>query len=164
MVIFKSLIFLLFLVLASTGWGRLSFNLIRDRSLKEKIPSIAYPALGLGIISYLSLIAGLTGYFNLIALSLIYVTGLVLYIATIPNRLKEHTSTSLKPYVSSAIFRGYGEYCIRFLYCAYKSGLMIKEMPVIYKLRRTGRSKTLFLKHTIDYILSVLELRLRGLV
>jgi len=60
------------------------------------------------------------------------------------------------------IFRGYGEFCIRFLYCAFRKRLRIAEIPVLYGYRISGESKTQFLKHLIDYAISVFELKIRG--
>lgn len=58
------------------------------------------------------------------------------------------------------IFFGYGDYYIRFLYCASKCNLNIIEIPVVYKLRCGGNSKTNFLTHTFEYIKTVIEIKL----
>src|SRR3990167_6536454 len=49
-----------------------------------------------------------------------------------------------------SIFRGYGEYCIRLLYYACRKGFKIKEVPVMYGLRKYGVSKS-SLKRMIYY-------------
>jgi dolichol-phosphate mannosyltransferase len=61
----------------------------------------------------------------------------------------------------------YGEYCIRFLYRAYKKGYRILEIPYTCLPRRSGESKTAtdlkgYLKRGRKYILTVLRLRLQG--
>ncbi len=61
------------------------------------------------------------------------------------------------------IFYGYGDYCMRFLYYAKKMNYKIIEVPVVYNLRLSGESKTNFFKHTVDYTISVLKLRLFGI-
>lgn len=40
------------------------------------------------------------------------------------------------------IYRGYGEYHLRLVYSAKKEGLEIKEIPVFYKKRKFGKSKS----------------------
>lgn len=65
----------------------------------------------------------------------------------------------IKEFDLDKIFYGYGDYCIRLLYLARKKGFKIKEVPVIYKFRHGGESKTRFTKHFAEYILTVLRLR-----
>lgn len=57
------------------------------------------------------------------------------------------------------IFYGYGDYSFRLFYHAKKNGAKIKEIPVFYKFREEGKSKTNFLKHGIQYALAGLKLR-----
>jgi dolichol-phosphate mannosyltransferase len=64
------------------------------------------------------------------------------------NRLKD------KP-----IFYGYGDYCIRLIHFARKSGFVIREVPVVYEFRLGGESKTHFVKYLVDYIKATLALR-----
>lgn len=60
------------------------------------------------------------------------------------------------------IFYGYGDYFIRLLLLAWRSGWKILEVPVFYILRRHGESKTGFWDVFRDYTLAVLKLRLWG--
>ena len=63
---------------------------------------------------------------------------------------------------SDFIFRGYGEFCIRLIYYMSKYHITMKEIPVHYNARLGGESKTLFIKHFIDYLVSVVELRFKN--
>jgi dolichol-phosphate mannosyltransferase len=61
----------------------------------------------------------------------------------------------------------YGEYCIDFLYRAYKRGYRIVEVPYKWRPRRSGESKTAtnlwgYLKRGRNYIQTVLRLRFQG--
>ena len=60
------------------------------------------------------------------------------------------------------IFRGYGEYFIRFLFAAWHCKYRMLEVPVFYILRRHGQSKSRFAAMLYDYTGCVLSLRLRG--
>lgn len=55
----------------------------------------------------------------------------------------------------------YGEYCIRFLYEAYKLGYKIKEIPYEFRERIKGKSKSEsnFFKFGVGYIYTILKLR-----
>ncbi|MFH1788914.1 MAG: glycosyltransferase [Candidatus Altiarchaeota archaeon] len=60
--------------------------------------------------------------------------------------------------------RGYGEYCIEFLYKAAKKGYVVREVPFVCKGREQGSSKTggsflSFMRLGLDYGLMVLRLR-----
>lgn len=60
--------------------------------------------------------------------------------------------------------KGYGEYCIRFLYEAAKSGFKVKEVPYTFTERKKGKSKTSehwwsMLRHAWYYGTTVLKLR-----
>lgn len=57
------------------------------------------------------------------------------------------------------IFHGYGDYYFRLFYHAKKKGATIREIPVHYKFREEGESKTNFLKHGMQYALAGLKLR-----
>lgn len=57
------------------------------------------------------------------------------------------------------IFYGYGDYSFRLFYHASKKGAKIKEIPVMYKFRKKGESKTNFFKHGIQYAIEGLKLR-----
>jgi dolichol-phosphate mannosyltransferase len=58
------------------------------------------------------------------------------------------------------IFTGYGEYFIRMLYAARKSGYHMLEVPVFYVLRRHGESKSRFWLMVRDYTGCVLSILL----
>lgn len=57
------------------------------------------------------------------------------------------------------VFRHYGDYFFRLLYLAHKKGLSILEIPVIYKDRDFGVSKTPFVKTLGLYIKEAIKLR-----
>lgn len=57
------------------------------------------------------------------------------------------------------IFYGYGDYCIRLLYYATQKGLKITEIPVVYRKRVHGESKTNLRRHLIMYTRSVIQLK-----
>jgi dolichol-phosphate mannosyltransferase len=61
-----------------------------------------------------------------------------------------------------SIFRGYGEFFIRLTYQARRKGLSILEVPVFYKLRKEGQSKSNFVRMLLDYTSCVLSLRFTG--
>jgi len=58
-----------------------------------------------------------------------------------------------------SIFRGYGEYCIRLLYYACRKGFKIKEVPVMYGLRKYGVSKSSLKRMVYFYAKTALELK-----
>jgi dolichol-phosphate mannosyltransferase len=58
------------------------------------------------------------------------------------------------------IFTGYGEYFIRLLFAARKSGYHMLEVPVFYVLRRHGESKSRFWLMVRDYTACVLSILL----
>jgi dolichol-phosphate mannosyltransferase len=55
----------------------------------------------------------------------------------------------------------YGEYCIRFLYEAFKRGYKIKELPYVFTDRTDGKSKSeeSFFSFGIGYIKTIFKLR-----
>lgn len=59
------------------------------------------------------------------------------------------------------IYYGYGDYFIRLLMVAHKRGYRMLEIPVFYRLRRHGHSKTQFLSTFIQYSLALLALRVK---
>ncbi len=59
----------------------------------------------------------------------------------------------------STIFYGYGDYFIRFLFVMQKQGRFILEVPVVYKDRKGGLSKTNLTSELIRYTRSVLNIR-----
>lgn len=56
------------------------------------------------------------------------------------------------------IFYGYGEYFIRLLTIAHKHNLKIKEVPVFYKNRSSGESKSKFIPMFLDYSKTVFQI------
>lgn len=56
------------------------------------------------------------------------------------------------------IFYGYGEYFIRLLTIAHKHNLSIYEVPVFYKNRSSGESKSKFIPMFIDYSKTVIQI------
>jgi dolichol-phosphate mannosyltransferase len=60
------------------------------------------------------------------------------------------------------IFYGYGDYFIRLLITAWRRNLDMLEVPVFYRLRLHGHSKTQAMKVFWQYTRSVLRLRLKG--
>ncbi len=59
------------------------------------------------------------------------------------------------------IYYGYGDYFIRLLMVAHKRGYHMLEIPVFYRLRMHGHSKTQFLSTFIRYSLALLVLRVK---
>lgn len=71
--------------------------------------------------------------------------------------IRKKSLQSLDP---QRIFYGFGDYFIRLVYFARQKELIIAEVPVFYKNRRFGRSKSQFVKMFLTYTYSVLRLRL----
>ena len=67
--------------------------------------------------------------------------------------------TSLEELPYDQIFFGYGDYCFRLLHYAQRSGLQILEMPVRYKQRQKGESKSVFWRLFLSYTRALLKLR-----
>ena len=65
----------------------------------------------------------------------------------------------IKSFNLEQIFKGYGDYFIRFLEQAGKRGLSIIEIPTVYQERPSGKSKTNFLWHLLRYTKTVFQLR-----
>jgi dolichol-phosphate mannosyltransferase len=59
------------------------------------------------------------------------------------------------------IYYGYGDYFIRLLMVAHKRGYRMLEIPVFYRLRMHGHSKTQFLSIFTQYTRALLALRLK---
>lgn len=57
------------------------------------------------------------------------------------------------------MYFGYGEYHLRLVYFAKKAGLRIKEVPVYYKKRPYGQSKSKLLLMAKDYFKEAIRLR-----
>lgn len=58
------------------------------------------------------------------------------------------------------IFQGYGDYFIRLIKSSQQNNLWIKEVPVFYKNRSAGQSKSRFFPMFIDYSKTVLDILL----
>ncbi len=63
--------------------------------------------------------------------------------------------------------KGYGEYCIEFLYSAHKKGFTVREVPFVCAARDAGASKTnmnflKFLMLGLDYGVRIIQLRFRS--
>jgi dolichol-phosphate mannosyltransferase len=59
------------------------------------------------------------------------------------------------------IYYGYGDYFIRLLMVAHKRGYKMLEIPVFYRLRQHGHSKTQFLSTFVKYTFALFALRLK---
>jgi dolichol-phosphate mannosyltransferase len=59
------------------------------------------------------------------------------------------------------IYYGYGDYFIRLLMVAHKRGYRMLEIPVFYRLRLHGHSKTQFMSILTQYTRALLALRLK---
>ena len=59
------------------------------------------------------------------------------------------------------IFYGYGDYFIRLIMVSWKRGYKMLEVPVFYRLRMHGHSKTQFVSTLIQYTTALLSLRLK---
>ena len=59
------------------------------------------------------------------------------------------------------IFTGYGDYFIRLLYYAWRYGYTVLEIPIFYRVRPYGTSKSSFMRMIINYSRTVVDLRLR---
>ena len=59
------------------------------------------------------------------------------------------------------IFYGYGDYFIRLLMVGWRRGWHMLEIPVFYRLRQRGHSKTQFLNIFTQYSIAILKLRLK---
>ncbi len=57
------------------------------------------------------------------------------------------------------IFQGYGEYFFILLYHFKKSGFSFTEIPIVYSLRKGGKSKTKFFSYLVRYIWTAILLR-----
>ncbi len=59
------------------------------------------------------------------------------------------------------VFYGYGDYFIRLLMVGWRRGWRMLEIPVFYRLRMHGHSKTQFLHTFSQYTIAILKLRLK---
>ncbi len=59
------------------------------------------------------------------------------------------------------IYYGYGDYFIRLLMVAHNRGYKMLEIPVFYRLRMAGHSKTQFLSIFLQYTKALLHLRMK---
>jgi dolichol-phosphate mannosyltransferase len=60
------------------------------------------------------------------------------------------------------IFFGFGEYYLRMLHYVQKAGVTVVEIPAKYVIRKTGNSKSHFLRMLYFYTLAALDLRLKA--
>lgn len=60
---------------------------------------------------------------------------------------------------AKAIFYGYGDYAIRFLWQVVRGGGRVLEIPTVYRFRRGGESKTRFFAYFWTYLASIFRLR-----
>jgi len=60
----------------------------------------------------------------------------------------------------TSIFQGYGDYCIRLLYQAYRQGYRLAEIPVVYGKRRYGQSKSNLIKMFFGYFKTAIGLKI----
>ncbi len=58
------------------------------------------------------------------------------------------------------IFFGYGDYCFRLLHYAQKRNLSLLEIPVKYRTRQKGQSKSVFWKLFFSYTRALIKLKL----
>jgi dolichol-phosphate mannosyltransferase len=63
---------------------------------------------------------------------------------------------------ADAIFHGYGDYAIRFLYQVVRGGGRVLEIPTVYRFRKGGESKSRLFAYCWTYLASVLRLRVTG--
>jgi dolichol-phosphate mannosyltransferase len=59
------------------------------------------------------------------------------------------------------IFYGYGDYFVRLLMVGWRRGWHMLEIPVFYRLRMHGHSKTQFLRIFTLYTIAIIKLRVR---
>lgn len=59
------------------------------------------------------------------------------------------------------VFYGYGDYFIRLLMVGWRRGWHMLEIPVFYRLRMHGHSKTQFLSIFTQYTVAILRLRIK---
>jgi dolichol-phosphate mannosyltransferase len=59
------------------------------------------------------------------------------------------------------IFRGHGDYYFRLLFFAQRCGLRILEIPVVYRSREGGGSKTPLLRRAVRYSGELIRFRIR---
>lgn len=59
------------------------------------------------------------------------------------------------------IFQGHGDYYFRLLYYAQRCGLQILEIPVVYRSREGGGSKTPLLRTAVRYTAQLVRFRMR---
>jgi len=87
------------------------------------------------------------------------------------SKIKDYTTgfVAVNRYVFDKIQfipKGYGEYCIEFLYLSIKRGFKIKEIPYTNIKRMTGKTKALsdisnYLRHILAYSSIIFKLRMK---
>ncbi|EKD93435.1 MAG: Dolichyl-phosphate beta-D-mannosyltransferase [uncultured bacterium] len=61
-----------------------------------------------------------------------------------------------------AIFNGYGDFFMRLLYALKLLKIKLIEIPVVYKERHSGKSKTFFYKYLFQYTWTAIKIRFSG--
>jgi dolichol-phosphate mannosyltransferase len=65
----------------------------------------------------------------------------------------------ITPLLRDDVFRGYGDYYFRLLWWAKRSGYRVLEIPVVYRSREGGGSKTPLLRTAVRYAWNALRFR-----
>ena len=68
--------------------------------------------------------------------------------------------TKLQSFANDSIFNGFGDYFIRLIYGSQKANYKILEVPIFYKNRVWGKSKSKFISMFIKYTKTAINLRL----
>jgi len=66
----------------------------------------------------------------------------------------------IKPHLCATVFSGYGDYFIRLACCLSRDGSSILEVPVTFKDRLTGTSKSRFIRMLFTYSFTAISSRL----
>jgi glycosyltransferase involved in cell wall biosynthesis len=69
-------------------------------------------------------------------------------------------SSAVLDFFTATVFTGYGEYFIRLAYLLQKREVRVIEVPVIFRNRATGRSKSNFLFMALTYLKAAIVVRL----
>lgn len=67
--------------------------------------------------------------------------------------------SKLRTYANPTVFYGFGDYFIRLIYCTQKANLKIREVPIYYKNRTWGQSKSKFVSMFVQYTKTAISLR-----
>jgi dolichol-phosphate mannosyltransferase len=69
-------------------------------------------------------------------------------------------SERIRPFLRDDVFHGYGDYYFRLLWWAEHSGYRVREVPVVYRSREGGGSKTPLVRTSLRYAWGVVRFRL----